>query len=90
MSRSMQQIADEIRAHGHNLIRIADAMAEKADPPPEEKIRFTDLRSRLAERSREGFTDAIRNILTAHGAEKLSALDESEYAGVLAEVEALS
>lgn len=94
MSRTMQQIADEIRAHGHNLIKIADQMAAKAEsespPEPEPEISFTDLRGRLADKSRAGYTEQIRQIILKHGAEKLSELDKSEYAAVLAETEALT
>ena len=57
---------------------------------PETTLSFTDLRAKLAEKSREGFTAEIKAILISHGAEKLSAIQPSDYETVLKEVEALS
>lgn len=62
------------------------ALSEK----PEMTLSFTDLRAKLAEKSREGFTAEIKAILISHGAEKLSAIQPSDYETVLKEVEALS
>ena len=53
-------------------------------------LSFTDLRAKLAEKSREGFTAEIKAILISHGVEKLSAIQPSDYETVLKEVEALS
>ena len=62
------------------------ALPEKSDTT----LSFTDLRAKLAEKSREGFTAEIKAILKSHGAEKLSAIQPSDYETVLKEVEALS
>lgn len=50
---------------------------------------MSDVRKILADKSRKGYTDKVKAILTAHGAEKLCALPESEYAAVVKEAEAL-
>lgn len=50
---------------------------------------FTEVRTILAEKSRAGHTAAIKKILVNHGAEKLSEIDASEYAAIVAEVEVL-
>lgn len=50
---------------------------------------MSDVRKVLADKSRKGYTDKVKAILEAHGAEKLSALPESEYAAVVKEAEAL-
>ena len=57
---------------------------------PETILSFTDLRAKLATKSREGFTADIKEILKRHGADKLSDIKEEEYETVLKEVEALS
>lgn len=62
------------------------ALPEKTETP----LSFTDLRAKLAEKSREGFTAEIKAILKSHGAEKLSAIQPTDYEAVLKEVEALS
>ena len=67
---------------------------EKDKPVTEEKptpqtVDFIQLRKRLSEISRTGHTEEIKELLLKHGAEKLSELNESDYATVLAEAEAL-
>ena len=67
---------------------------EKDKPVAEEKptpqtVDFIQLRKRLSEISRTGHTEEIKELLLKHGAEKLSELNESDYATVLAEAEAL-
>ena len=43
------------------------------------------MRAVLAEKSRSGFTDAVRALLQRHGAAKLSAIAPSEYPALLEE-----
>lgn len=67
---------------------------EKDKPVAEEKptpqtVDFIQLRKRLSEISRTGHTEEIKELLLKHGAEKLSEINESDYATVLAEAEAL-
>ena len=63
----------------------------KAEPVKEaaKEYTFTEVRTILAEKSRAGHTAAIKKILVSHGAEKLSEIDPSEYAAIVAEVEVL-
>ena len=83
--------------HGEAILEIAKEMknmfseeSTTLHEKPETTLSFTDLRAKLAEKSREGFTAEIRAILISHGAEKLSAIQLSDYETVLKEVEALS
>lgn len=63
----------------------------KAEPVKEaaKEFTFTEVRTILAEKSRAGHTADIKKILVSHGAEKLSEIDPSEYAAIVAEVEVL-
>ena len=63
----------------------------KAEPVKEaaKEITFTEVRTILAGKSRAGHTADIKKILVSHGAEKLSEIDPSEYAAIVAEVEVL-
>ena len=61
-----------------------------AKKEPAKELSFTDLRARLADKSRAGFTADIKEILRNHGADKLSDISPADYEGVLKEVEALS
>ena len=94
----------ELIEHGEAIVEIAKeiknmfseeptALPEKQEtkkPETTTTLSFTDLRAKLAEKSREGFTAEIKAILNSHGAEKLSAIQPADYETVLKEVEALS
>ena len=65
-------------------------VTEEQSKTAEEKVlTLEEVRAFLAEKSRAGFTDQIREILVKHGAEKLSAVNPSEYEAVLKEAEVL-
>lgn len=70
---------------------VTEKPVEEATSAEPESPAYTlqDVRKILADKSRKGYTDRVKAILTAHGAEKLSALPESEYAAVVKEAEAL-
>lgn len=58
-------------------------------PEPEKAVTLTEVRAVLAGKSREGFTEEVKQLLMKHGAEKLSGIAESEYAALLKEAENL-
>ncbi len=88
-----KQTADELRSLAEQLISIADRLdQEKPEPKAEEpakEISYTDIRKVLADKSRAGHTAEIKEILTQHGAGKLSEIDPKEYAAILKEAEVL-
>ena len=49
------------------------------------EIKIEDVREVLAELSQNGHTDAVREILNRHGAQKLSDVPEDDYEAVLEE-----
>ena len=55
----------------------------------EKAVTLTEVRAVLAGKSREGFTEEVKQLLMKHGAEKLSGIAESEYAALLKEAERL-
>lgn len=55
----------------------------------EKQYSLTEVRALLAEKSRAGFTAQVRELLAKHGADKLSGIDPSEYAALVADVEVL-
>lgn len=65
--------------------------AEEPKPEPQEEKQLTleDVRAVCADKSRKGFTEEVKAILTKHGADKLSEVDPAEYKALLAEVEVL-
>lgn len=64
---------------------------QPAEQPSSETkaVTFVELRSRLAEISRAGHTAEIKELITKHGAEKLSDVKETDYTALLAEAEEL-
>ena len=69
------------------------AHAKEAEPEksaePEKKLTLADVRAVLAEKSRAGFTEEVRALIAKHGADRLSAVPETEYAALLADVESI-
>lgn len=52
-------------------------------------MKLSEVRTVLAEKSRQGFTAEVKELLQKYGAEKLSGVDASRYAELLAEAEVL-
>lgn len=65
------------------------AKKEKQPEPESKPITLEEVRAALADKSRKGYTAQVKEILQKHGAEKLSAVDPSDYPAVLAEAEVL-
>ena len=66
----------------------ADAAPTAKEPEP--VLAFEDVRAILADKSREGFTAQIRDLLQKYGAKKLSEVDAKHYKALIADVEGLS
>lgn len=66
-------------------------MAKKvAKQEPEKKpLTLEEVRATLAEKSRAGYTAEVKALINKHGADKLSEVNPSEYAALLADVEVL-
>ena len=97
-------VVTDLRSLADSLQAVADAMASNepvdASQPetptlvptqkPEEKtVTLEQVRAVLAEKSHDGFTAEVRGLLEKYGASKLSQIDPSKYADLLAEAEAL-
>lgn len=64
--------------------------AKAAKQEPEEKpLTLEEVRAVLAEKSRSGHTEEVRELLAKHGADKLSEIEPAEYPALLAEAEVL-
>lgn len=61
-----------------------------AEAEPEKKpLTLEEVRMVLAEKSRAGYTAEVRNLITQHGADRLSDVDPAEYEALLSEAEVL-
>ena len=66
---------------------VCDAEPAKSDPVKE--VSLAEVRTVLAEKSRSGFKDQVKQLLVKHGSDKLSGIDSSEYAALLEEATGL-
>lgn len=92
-------LLDEFREANRRANELAEeisAMLSGEEPPPHEKAKevkpltLEEVRAVLADKSRNGYTEQIRELLKKHGADRLSAIDPANYQALLEEVEALN
>ena len=91
----------ELSSAAQSLNTVADSLTSlfsgsqpRTSVQPESKptskpLTLEDVRAVLAEKSRNGHTAKIRELLEKHGAAKLSEIDPKKYAALLAEAEVL-
>ena len=87
----------ELRSAAQSLNTVADSLTSLfSGSQPESSVQSTlkpltleEVRAVLAEKSRNGHTAKIRELLEKHGAAKLSEIDPKKYAALLAEAEVL-
>ena len=100
LADSLQAVADAVADNdaaeaGRTNTKEPEKAAKKEEKPaakqePEEKpLTLEEVRAVLAEKSRSGHTEEVRELLNKHGADKLSEIDPAEYAALLAEAEVL-
>lgn len=87
----LSQVLDEMVSCGENLIQTAKALKDIFSSTEEEKksVSLEDVRAVLAEKSRRGFTKEVKEIISKHGADRLSGIDPSEYESLLSEAEVI-
>ena len=95
----LEMLAEEIRETGEKLVRISEDIRGLFTAPAEEKetktetptVTLEDVRAVLARKTRvsKENTEAIRQLLSRHGAQRLSEVKPEEYAQVLKEAEVI-
>ena len=89
------ELVRELATCGKALLRIAEALAKEETPaeaagaPEEKQPGLEDVRAVLAAKSRDGYTEGVRELLKKHGARKLSEVPREEYKTLIAEAEGL-
>ena len=90
---NMRSLADSLQTMA-DAIGGDDATAEPQTPaaatPTAKAVTLEQVRTVLAEKSHDGFTDAVRALLVKYGAQKLSAIDPRYYADLLRDAEGLT
>lgn len=91
-------IIDELRDTASSINRIADELTDlfsysnrvpDVTPAPEKALSLEEVRAILAEKSRDGFTTQIRDLLQKYGASKLSEIDPANFKALVADAEVL-
>lgn len=92
MAMAIQELHDAAAAIddvANWLTRQFSSPAPK-EPEPKPAPTLEQVRAVLAEKSRAGYTAAIRELLRKYGAEKLSQVDPQHYEALLKDVEGLA
>ncbi len=87
------ELAAELEKCGKVLLQIAEVM--QTEQPPEKKVQedakkeltLEDVRKVAADKSRQGFTEDVRNLIQKYGAKKLSEVDHGRYEDFMKELE---
>ena len=72
----------------HPIVFIKSATEQQA-PRRILSYCFTDVRGALAAKSKEGFKEEVKKLISKYGAEKLSDINPDDYAALMKDVEGL-
>ena len=89
--RELRDIASSINGIANWLTEAFSGTSDTPEeaPAPEKALTLEEVRAILAEKSRDGFTSQIRDLLLKYGAKKLSEVDPVSYKALVADVEVL-
>nr|DAZ40361.1 MAG TPA: TRANSCRIPTION FACTOR IIF TRANSCRIPTION FACTOR, RAP74, RAP30.02A [Caudoviricetes sp.] len=91
----MYAVIKKLRDTAASINAVADYLfsvfgGEKPDDEAEEPLTLEEVRAVLANKSRDGFTAQIRELLQKYGADRLSAVDPANYKALLRDAEELT
>ncbi len=94
LADSLQAVANAIGQNDpEETVAPVQAPAAKPAPapadPPSKAITLEEVRAVLAEKSHDGFTAEVRELLQKYGAQKLSGVDPKHYTALLKDAEVL-
>ena len=91
MTAAMQKLTEKMMSEYINTFEEIGTSSEtpKQTEDPEKPVDRPEVRAKLAELTRLGFSDEVRELLQKHGAERLSAVPDTELPALLKEVEAI-
>lgn len=87
LADSIEAVANAMMEHGHPANESQEAV--ETENPEKTTVTLEQVRAVLAEKSHDGFTAEIRNLLQKHGADKLSLINPAEYESLIKDAEAL-
>lgn len=88
---TMQKLTEKMSSEYINTFEEIGTSSEtpKQTEEPEKPVDRPEVRVKLAELTRLGFSDEVRELLQKHGAERLSAVPDTELHALLKEAEAI-
>ena len=95
--QDLRSLADSVQAVADAMMRSdapddtgQDAAVQAPAEPKEKPIPLETVRALLGQRSREGYTAEVRDLLRKYGADKLSGVDPKYYPALMKDAEELS
>lgn len=88
ISEELTELFSSVESEKQTVKKSA-AKEKEPEPPAEKELTLEEVRAVLADKSRAGFTTQVKKLLKKHGADKLSAVDPSEYKALIADAEVL-
>lgn len=91
----MRSLADSIEAIAGAIAnnepsqKDEPAKKQEASKPKDKKVTLEEVRGVLAKKSQAGLTAEVRGLIEKYGGDKLSEVDPSHYADLLADAEVL-
>ncbi|MDU6181222.1 MAG: hypothetical protein E6629_01030 [Anaerococcus vaginalis] len=89
LADELYKCSEILKEISEKLKEVLESKTEVQKTEAEKEIALEDVRAVLAEKSRNGFTKEIKEILEKHGVKKLSEVDPKEYYQLLKEVEVI-
>ena len=86
---SLTLLAESVKALSASLAESPQEAQKEQLPKKKQTVSLEKVRGVLAEKSRDGFTAQIREIIQSFGAERLSEIDPEHYEEVLKKAEVL-
>ena len=93
-------VVGDLRSLADSLTAIAEAMSATTATPPvsapqephndEPTISLVEVRTKLGELSRAGYTDQVRELIHKSGGDRLGEVDPKRYSDLLKDAEAMS
>lgn len=89
--RELRDIASSINSIANWLTEAFGGSSDIPEEAPvqEKALSLEEVRAILAEKSRDGFTAQIRDLLLKYGAKKLSEVDPASYKALITDAEVL-
>lgn len=90
--KTLITISDSLKGILSSTDNESENAIEASTPPTEQtkkEYSFLDVRKKFVEVARAGHTEALKELLKKYGAERLSSVDQSQYAAMLADAEAI-